>query len=111
MRSLDISKLRAGQFRGSRPYRASAFADLREAHMDFKPRFVRPRDAAKLVPCGITKLYELIRSGALETKHFGGSTLISVESIERFQDSLPDGKLRPAPYAQHRKRERADAAA
>lgn len=82
--------------------------------MNIKPRYVRPRDAAKLVPCGTTKLYELINDGVLETKHFGGSTLISVESIDRFHDSLPSAKPRPAPYAEKspkRRRVVADVAA
>lgn len=68
--------------------------------MNIKPRYVRPRDAAALIPCGTTKLYELIKSGALETKHFGGSTLVSVESIDRFHENLPAAKPRPAPYAE-----------
>jgi len=68
--------------------------------MNIKPRYVRPRDAAALLTCGMTKLYELINSGAIETKHFGGSTLVSVESIDQFQDSLPAAKPRPAPYAE-----------
>lgn len=67
--------------------------------MTLKPRYVRPKVAAPLVPCGMTRLYELINEGLLETKHDGTATLVSVASIERYQDNLPSAKPRPAPYA------------
>jgi excisionase family DNA binding protein len=48
-----------------------------------KIQWVRPRHAAKLLGCGLTKTYELIADGRLVTKKVDGMRLISVVSIER----------------------------
>jgi hypothetical protein len=46
-------------------------------------QYVRPRRAAELIGCGLTKLYELIGDGRLVTKKIDGMRLVSVASIER----------------------------
>jgi hypothetical protein len=45
-------------------------------------KWVRPKRAKELVPCGLTKLYELIGDGRLVTKRVDGMRLVSVASIE-----------------------------
>ena len=46
-------------------------------------QWVRPRRAAALLGCGLTKTYEFITDGRLVTKKVDGMRLISVASIER----------------------------
>lgn len=46
-------------------------------------QWVRPRRAAALLGCGLTKTYEFIADGRLVTKKVDGMRLISVISIER----------------------------
>lgn len=48
-----------------------------------KIQWVRPRRAAALLGCGLTKTYEFITDGRLVTKKVDGMRLISVASIER----------------------------
>jgi excisionase family DNA binding protein len=42
---------------------------------------VRPRDASRMIGIGRTKLYELIKSGELDTVKVGRATLITVRSL------------------------------
>jgi hypothetical protein len=48
-----------------------------------KPFWVRPRKATQIGGFGLTKCYELINSGALETIKIDGMRLVSVASIEK----------------------------
>jgi hypothetical protein len=43
--------------------------------------WVRPRRAAKISGIGLTKLYELIATGKVESRRLGGARLISVASL------------------------------
>jgi hypothetical protein len=49
-----------------------------------EPRiWVRPREACRLASVGLTRCYELMNSGELESRKIGRTRLISVKSIER----------------------------
>ncbi len=52
-----------------------------------RPIWVRPRRATELGGFGMTRLYELLASGELESRKVGGLRLISVRSIERLGES------------------------
>jgi hypothetical protein len=43
---------------------------------------VKPREACVMLACGVTKLYELMNSGELESYLDGASRKITVRSIE-----------------------------
>lgn len=47
------------------------------------PIWVRPREACRLASVGLTRIYELMNEGALESRKIGRSRLISVASIEQ----------------------------
>jgi len=47
-----------------------------------RPIWVRPKAAAKLGGFGLTRCYELINGGQLETRKVGGMRLVKVASIE-----------------------------
>jgi hypothetical protein len=46
-----------------------------------------------IVPCGKTKLYELIGEGLLDARSLGGRTIITAESIMRLIASLPTAPI------------------
>jgi hypothetical protein len=48
-----------------------------------RPIWVRPKRAAELGGFGLTRCYELINNGILETVKVDGMRLVSVASIER----------------------------
>src|SRR6266567_3356297 len=49
---------------------------------DIEPLLVRPKGAAKLLGCGVTRLYQLINSGALESFADGtAARMITTRSI------------------------------
>jgi hypothetical protein len=50
----------------------------------FEPLWVRPKAAAVMLDCGVTKIYGLIESGALESCLDGCSRKISTASIRAF---------------------------
>lgn len=52
----------------------------------FKPIWARPRRASKMLDVGLTKTYELINNGTLETVKLDGMRLVSVASIERLRE-------------------------
>lgn len=57
---------------------------------DIQPKWVKPKRASAVYGLGITKLYDLLNQGLLETKKIGASRLISVASLERlFADPGP----------------------
>ncbi len=43
-----------------------------------------PEEAARVLSIGRSKVYELIRTGALESVRIGGSRRVPVTAIERF---------------------------
>jgi hypothetical protein len=51
--------------------------------VNLDPIFVRPKVAARLLGIANTKLYELLKSGRLESRLVDRSRLISVASIRR----------------------------
>jgi hypothetical protein len=53
-------------------------------HSDSERLLVRPRRACHLLDCGITRLYELLNRGELESFLDGRSRKITVESIQRY---------------------------
>ena len=57
---------------------------------DIRPKWVKPKRACAEYSMGLTKLYELINQGLLETKKIGASRLIGVASLDRlFTDPEP----------------------
>jgi hypothetical protein len=49
-----------------------------------EPIAVSPKQATQLVPIGITKLYEAINTGTIESQLVNGRRWISFESLKRF---------------------------
>jgi hypothetical protein len=49
-----------------------------------EPLAVSPKQATQLVPIGLTKLYEAINSGAIESRIVNGRRWISFQSLKRF---------------------------
>lgn len=47
----------------------------------FMPLWVRPRQAARISGIGITKIYELLNAGRIESRRLDGARLISVASL------------------------------
>jgi hypothetical protein len=54
------------------------------APADDEPFVVSPRRACHLLDCGITRIYELINSGAVETYKDGSSRKIVTASIREY---------------------------
>ncbi|MBU8540003.1 helix-turn-helix domain-containing protein [Falsiroseomonas tokyonensis] len=57
-----------------------------------EPIFVQPKIAAKILNCGMTKLWELVRQGRLDARRMGRRTPITMASIRRYADSLPPAR-------------------
>ena len=51
------------------------------SYIDTSPLAVKPREACRMLGCGITRLYELINAGELESYRDGGSRMITTRSI------------------------------
>ena len=49
-----------------------------------EPVIVKPAEACRMLTCGVTTLYALIKAGELESFADGGSRKITVESIYRY---------------------------
>jgi hypothetical protein len=49
-----------------------------------EPLAVSPKQATQLVPIGITKLYDAINSGALQSQLVNGRRWIDYQSLKRF---------------------------
>ena len=59
-------------------------------YYDIQPKWVKPKHASAVYGIGLTKLYELLNKGLLETKKIGASRLIGVASLDRlFADPQP----------------------
>jgi hypothetical protein len=61
-----------------------------------KPLLYKTREARVILNCGPTKLHDLMAGGYLDARKFGGSTMITAESLHRHVDNLPPAKLRKA---------------
>ena len=57
-----------------------------------EPLAVSPKQATQLVPIGITKLYEAINDGVLETRVVNGRRWINFQSLKRFAGIGPEVK-------------------
>ena len=74
---------------------------------DIQPKWIKPKRASAEYGVGVTRLYELLNQGLLETKKIGASRFIGVASLDRlFADPAPvrspaggrkAGKERPEP--------------
>lgn len=51
-------------------------------------------EAAHAIGCGRTRLYELMGEGRLDARSCGGRTLVTMDSLRRFADSLPRADIR-----------------
>jgi hypothetical protein len=57
---------------------------------DIPTKWIKPKRASVVYGIGVTKLYDLLNQGFLETKKIGASRLIGVESLDRlFADPEP----------------------
>jgi excisionase family DNA binding protein len=54
---------------------------VREPPLD--PLYVRPKEAARLLGIGLTRVYELLHDGTLDSLLIGRSRLITFASIKR----------------------------
>jgi hypothetical protein len=81
----------------------------------FEPLWVRPKAAAVMLDCGVTKVYGLIESGALESCLDGSARKISVASIKSLVAAALEAqrgqRLREARGARVAKRRRVPSAA
>ena len=50
--------------------------------------------ACEAIPCGRTKLYQLIAAGQLDAKKLGNKTIITRRSLVCLVDSLPTADIR-----------------
>ena len=55
------------------------------------------RSACDAIPCGRTKIYQLIADGRLEAKKLDGKTIITRGSMVRLAEELPDADIGKAP--------------
>ena len=53
-------------------------------NMPTEPLVVSPKQATQLVPIGVTKLYDLINSGELETTFVHGRRWINYQSLKKY---------------------------
>jgi excisionase family DNA binding protein len=64
------------------------------------PLAVRPREAAQMLGVGLTKLYELLDAGDLESFHIGRARRITTASLRRYierQITATNGASSPSP--------------
>ncbi len=62
-----------------------------------------PKEAARLIGVGLTKLYELIGTGELPAKKAGGRTLITAAALHTYIARLPAAEIKtgqPVPAGQ-----------
>lgn len=53
--------------------------------------FVNVRDACVLLSLGRTKFYELVSENRIETHKIGRRTLVKMESLRKFSESVDTG--------------------
>ena len=56
----------------------------------------KPVEAAAIIRCSKTRIYELLKSGELKAKKNGTATLILVSELERWLGGLPEMKTAKA---------------
>jgi hypothetical protein len=71
-------------------YRDGKLPPLLAEVVPVSPLLVRRRGVPKILGISQTEVDRLIRAGELKAKKYGRSTLVLVESIERFVERLPD---------------------
>lgn len=67
------------------------------------PMWVRPKEAARLAGLGVTRLYELLNSGEIESRKLGGARLVRVASLENLGAEVKPEDI-PLPHASRRQR-------
>jgi hypothetical protein len=65
---------------------------MAEASVALKPLWVRPRGAARLLDCGLTRVYELIAADEIVSVLDGHSRRILVSSIEAYIGRMIDAQ-------------------
>ena len=68
--------------------------------MDTAVLAYQPKDAARILGIGVTKLYILIGAGELPAKKAGGRTLIPADAIRAYFDNLPNASIHTGQPAQ-----------
>jgi excisionase family DNA binding protein len=49
-----------------------------------EPLCVSPREGARLLSIGVTRFYELLNDGTIESRLVGGRRLVSYQSLKQF---------------------------
>jgi hypothetical protein len=62
-----------------------------------EPLAVSPKQATQLVPIGVTKLYEAINSGALQSRVVNGRRWIDYQSLKQFTGFAGAGNAESLP--------------
>lgn len=57
-----------------------------------KPLAVAPAEAARLIGCGRTKLYELLGTGEIKSFHLGRRRLVRLAAIEAWMAARESGQ-------------------
>jgi excisionase family DNA binding protein len=60
------------------------FASIEKGNATMEPLGVAPKAGCAVIGCGVTKLYELINAGELETYKVGRATRITLASIRSY---------------------------
>ena len=60
-------------------------------HMERKPLFVKPAEAARLIGCSRTSIYELIQSGEVPAVRFGGMLRIPLVALTKRAEDASRG--------------------
>ena len=56
--------------------------------MSFEPLGVSVKDAIRAIPCGLTKVYEYINAGDLDTYMVGSRRIVTTASLKRLVAKL-----------------------
>jgi hypothetical protein len=56
--------------------------NARPRDLEVAPRWARPREALKVLPIGMTKLYELMNDGRIRSKKVDGMRLVDLNSLD-----------------------------
>jgi hypothetical protein len=65
--------------------------------MEIEPLLVSIPQTSQTIGRCVATIYELLGSGQLKAKKSDGRTLVTMESIKHYVDSLPDAVVAPRP--------------
>jgi hypothetical protein len=70
---------------------------------DLAPRAIPLVDVGPLIGCSRTKLFQLVRTGALKARKLGGLTVVLPDDLDTYVHNLPDAKENALPRGRRRK--------